>query len=279
MATRIAMVAMDIDGTVTDSQHQVRPAVREAIVAALDAGLEVLLATGRVLRTTRPVVEAIDPRLGAILNNGAAAFARLDEPPLWNSLVPANVAREVVGALSELGLPAYVFDAEDKVIGVPDVEALPPVFRQRFGAMLRSVGDVAAWISDDPLMVTTLAGDSPQAEALVKQQTKVLGERFAGRATVSPLWHPLYGSWILDFIAPDVSKWWALCRYAALRGIDPSAILAVGDGLNDIPMVSAAGIGVAMGQSCPELLAVADAVVADNDHDGVAEAIRQFALV
>ena len=272
------MVAMDIDGTVTDSNHAVRPAVRAAIVAALDRGLEVLLATGRVLRTTRPVVDAIDPRLGAILNNGAAAFERLDAPALWYSLVPAEVAREVVDCLTELGLPAYVFDAEDKVIAVPDIEALPPVFRGRFGDMLRGVGDVRSWIADDPLMVTTLAGDSRAAEALVKEQTRVLGERFAGRATVSPLWHPLYGSWILDFIAPDVSKWWALCRYAALRGIEPSAILAIGDGLNDVPMVSAAGLGVAMGQSCPELLAVADVVVADNDHDGVAEAIERYVL-
>ena len=56
MAERFQLVALDIDGTVTDSRHEVRPRVKAAIIAALDAGVEVWLATGRVVFTTRPVV-------------------------------------------------------------------------------------------------------------------------------------------------------------------------------------------------------------------------------
>lgn len=274
----IRLIALDIDGTTTDSNHEVRPSTREALVEALDAGIEVVLATGRVLSTTRPVIEAIDPRLGAIVNNGALAWPRLDEPPLWTSYVPAAVARDVVGALAELGLDAYVFHAVTERVAVPSLARLPAPFARRFEGLIDEVGDVAAWIRDDPLMLTTMVGDDAAAERLVKAQTVILGERFAARCTVSPLWHPLYGRWILDFIAPGVGKWTALERWAALRGYDGSAILAVGDGLNDIEMVSRAGIGVAMGQACPELLAVADAVVADCDHDGLAEAVRRFAL-
>lgn len=274
----VRMVALDIDGTVTDSRHAIRPAVQSAIRAALDRGIDVLLATGRVLRTTRPVILELDARVGAIVNNGAAAYPNVYAAPLWQRCVAAETAREVVHALAELGLPAYVFDAADTVVAVPSIPELPPAFAVRFDTILRAVGDVAAWIDDDPKMITTLAGDSVAAEVLVKEQTEMLGRRFAGRATVSPLWHPLYGSWILDFVAPGVGKWPALVEFAALRGYGPSAILAVGDGLNDLGMVAGAGIGVAMGQACPELRAVADYVVADNDHDGVAEAIARFAL-
>lgn len=274
----IRLIALDIDGTTTDSNHEVRPATRTVLVETLDAGIEVVLATGRVLSTTRPVIEAIDPRLGAIVNNGALAWPRLDQPPLWTSYVPATVARNVVGALGELGLDAYVFHAVTERVAVPSIARLPAPFAQRFEGLIDEVGDVAAWIHDDPLMLTTLVGDDAAAERLVKAQTIILGERFAGRCTVSPLWHPLYGRWILDFIAPGVGKWTALQRWAALRDYDGSAILAIGDGLNDIEMVSRAGIGVAMGQACPELQAVADAVVADCDHDGLAEAVRRFAL-
>ena len=54
--------------------------------------------------------------------------------------------------------------------------------------------------------------------------------------------------------------------------------MAVGDAWNDVPLIEAAGIGVAMGSGPPELLARADAVVGDVEHDGVAEAIERYVL-
>jgi Cof subfamily protein (haloacid dehalogenase superfamily) len=277
---RFRLLAMDIDGTVTDSAHQVRPAVRAAIGAALDQGVAAVLATGRVLSTTRPVADAIDPRLGAITNNGAVIRTRIDQPPLRQSLLPAPVAREVIARLQALGLTPIVFAAPDdaEVVAAAATDRLPPRFAARFADSLRAVGELAAWVTEPVLLVTTLLGDTPAAEALVRAQTVLLGAALAGRAAVSPLWHPLYGSWILDFLAPGCSKWQALLTYGRVRGIAPAEMVAIGDGLNDIPMVSGAGLGVAMGQSGPELLAAADVVVADNDHDGVAEAIARFVL-
>jgi hypothetical protein len=272
------LIALDIDGTVTDSRNAVRPAVRAAIAACLDRGCRVLLTTGRILGTTRPVMRAIDPRLGAITNNGAVCHDTIDGPVLWRHLLPAVVGREIAEELAALGLAPIAFDAEATTIAVPDMADVSPRFVDRFAVNLEAVGDVAAWIAADPLMLTCLAGASAEAEALIREQTRVLGQRFAGRATVSPLWHPLYQSWILDFIAPGVSKWRGLCDYAALREIEPSAILTIGDGLNDVEMVAKAGLGVAMGQAGPELRAAADVIVSDNDHDGVAEALERFVL-
>lgn len=61
-------------------------------------------------------------------------------------------------------------------------------------------------------------------------------------------------------------------------GVDPSAVLALGDGENDVEMLQLAGLGVAMGNAGPPALAAADAITATNNEDGVARAIEQFVL-
>ncbi|MBO7653363.1 MAG: HAD hydrolase family protein, partial [Kiritimatiellae bacterium] len=70
----------------------------------------------------------------------------------------------------------------------------------------------------------------------------------------------------------------ALQRFAEALGLTLDNCMALGDGLNDLTMIRAAGLGVAMANAHPDVLAVADAVTASNDEDGVAKAIERFCL-
>ena len=82
----------------------------------------------------------------------------------------------------------------------------------------------------------------------------------------------------VEVLDPNVNKGVALAFVAKQYGATVEETLAVGDAWNDLPLLKAAGIGVAMGSGPPELLQQADAVVADVAHDGVAEAIERFVL-
>jgi hydroxymethylpyrimidine pyrophosphatase-like HAD family hydrolase len=82
----------------------------------------------------------------------------------------------------------------------------------------------------------------------------------------------------VEVLSPDINKGEALAFVAAKYGVTIAETMAVGDAWNDVPLISAAGIGVAMGSGPPELFAQADAVVGDVEHDGVAEAIEKFVL-
>ena len=75
-----------------------------------------------------------------------------------------------------------------------------------------------------------------------------------------------------------VTKWSAIHRLAQGWGIDDEAICAVGDDVNDIPMIRAAGLGVAMGNALDEVKAIADYVTLDVEHSGLAAAIERFLL-
>ncbi|MBV8151392.1 MAG: HAD-IIB family hydrolase, partial [Candidatus Eremiobacteraeota bacterium] len=82
----------------------------------------------------------------------------------------------------------------------------------------------------------------------------------------------------IEVLDPKVNKGAALAAVARHYGVGLEETLAIGDSWNDEPLLRAAGVGVAMGNSPPELLAVADAVVGDVFHDGVAEALERFVL-
>jgi hydroxymethylpyrimidine pyrophosphatase-like HAD family hydrolase len=79
-------------------------------------------------------------------------------------------------------------------------------------------------------------------------------------------------------VAPDVSKGKALEALASFLGISLTEVMAIGDGINDIPLLSSVGLAVAMDNASDELKAVADHVTLDVDHHGVAAAINKFLL-
>ena len=82
----------------------------------------------------------------------------------------------------------------------------------------------------------------------------------------------------LEFSPTEANKGTGMLALAELLGVPREATMAVGDADNDLPMLRGAGLGVAMGNANERVRAAADVVVADNDHGGVAEAIRTYLL-
>lgn len=275
MTSPIAAVAIDIDGTLTDTSDQLRPAVREALCAALDRGVRIILSTGRGPVAGQRVIDQLGFELPMVLANGAIVTEALSAEPLLRAMLPAEVAREAVERHRESGLEPLIYDdplATNQVVIERRHPANDP-FCERNPDRLLWVDDLLAWC-DHPVMVTTCFGD----QARLRSFAEVLALALAGRAAVQPFWHPKYDAWAMDVAAFGCSKWNGLRHYAKHHGIEESAFLAIGDSLNDLPMLQGAGFAVAMGNADPEVKAAADAVVADNDHDGVAEAIRRFVL-
>ncbi len=268
----IRLIAIDVDGTLTDRADCVRPAVREAVGEALAAGLRVVLATGRGPDSAGRTLTDLGFALPLVLANGAVLCESLDEPPVEKHLLDAEVAREAVRLHRRAGFEPVVYDdpwSTGKVVYEREFEPNRP-FVERNPYRMQRVDDLLAWIDHEVLLTVTFG-----EEQAVRRFAEAAGAALAGRAEAQALWHPLYQRWTLDVIAPGCTKWHGTLRYAQRHGIAAEEILAIGDGLNDLEMIEGAGWGVAMGNADPEVLEVADEVVADNDHDGVAEALRR----
>ena len=89
---------------------------------------------------------------------------------------------------------------------------------------------------------------------------------------------PRYRGTMCEILRHDAGKWAAILHLAQLWGIEPAAICAVGDDVNDIPMIRGAGLGVAMGHARPEILAAADLITGGHDEDGVAMLVENVLL-
>jgi hypothetical protein len=103
--------------------------------------------------------------------------------------------------------------------------------------------------------------------AVLKQD---LLERFGDRVVMHNLMVPAYGVEVLEVFDPAVNKWQGILHIAAKHGVDPKQIVAIGDDVNDIPMIRNAGLGVAMGNARPEVQAIAKRVIGTNAEEGLA---------
>jgi hydroxymethylpyrimidine pyrophosphatase-like HAD family hydrolase len=115
------------------------------------------------------------------------------------------------------------------------------------------------------------------AEADEAQRIKtMLDEQFGGRILGHVLQVPGTKYTVLEIFDPAVNKWQGILHIARRHDVLPSQIVAIGDDVNDIPMISQAGLGVAMGNARPEVLAIANRVIGSNQNDGLAHFLEEL---
>ena len=98
-----------------------------------------------------------------------------------------------------------------------------------------------------------------------------LSRRFPGHISLHTIRSPRYSDWLCEIAPAGITKWTGIIGLAEAWDIRPAEICAVGDDVNDLPMVREAGLGIAMGNGRPELQRVADRIVGSHDADGMLE--------
>ncbi len=256
------LVALDIDGTLVDSEEEAAPAVVKAVHAARDAGAHIVLSTGRSVFGIARIIDVLGLDSGhCVASNGAVTFTyppvritsavTFDPEPAVRMVlahVPdALVAVEVVGR----GFRANRLFPAGEITGEMWIETLDDLVRQPVTRVI--VRDPASSAEDFLAL----------ASALGLHGTNY----FVG-----------YTAW-LDLAPDGVSKASGLAQVAAALGVAQADVLAIGDGRNDTEMLRWAGRGVAMGQAPDEVRAAADAVTEPLGADGAAvEMARWFDL-
>lgn len=264
-STAIRLIAIDLDGTLLTPDFIVHPRTVAAIRAATDRGVTVTIATGRMHSSAEPYARELDLRAPMVTYNGAM-IRHVDVPePLWELPVPADLATDVVElCVRERWDMTYFLD--DRLY-VPRYDHWAHAYLARTGNQAVIFGDLRRMAGREPTKL--LVNGTPEQ---TRERHEILSERYAGRlhSTISL---PEY----VELMHPDVSKASALARLAGMLGIEMAEVMAIGDALNDLEMVEAAGVGVMMATAAEGLRAAAD-FVPQSVEAGVAEAIESLVL-
>ena len=258
------MVALDVDGTLVDHDGHMSPAVREAAQAVVAAGHEVMIATGRSLNAMLPIIENIGIDRGyAVCCNGGVTL-RL-HPDLDNGYEVIHKATfdpaPALRALRER-LPSAKYALEDEDGNFLSTERFQD---PSFG--VEAVG------VDFHTMLEATAGRVVvfSTENTPEEFNEAIEHVGLAGVTYSVGWT----AW-LDIAAAGVTKASALENLRGRLGIEPHLTVAVGDGRNDIEMLTWAGRGVAMGQAPAEVIEAADEVTHSVYDDGAAYVLRSL---
>lgn len=271
----IRLLAVDIDGTLVTGGDAVSPATRAAVHLAAER-FALVLATGRRYRTTRQVMSVLDLALPAVCLGGA-----LTKSASGRTLHATPFAAEDIAGMLDVAHRrdlALVLQRDAHARGGADfvVDASLPwnAATQHYvdvgGTAGRTDADIGGARHDDILVVGCFA----EREPLAALEEDIAGLAGAYETVLVP--SQKTPGWYLEVIPAGVSKWAALRRYAGGVGIPEEAICAVGDALNDLPMIRGAGFGVAMGNAHPAVKAAAAWTTGRNDEDGLVTLIERL---
>ena len=259
----IRLVAIDVDGTLLNSRHEVTPVTAAAIERVRSGGVDVVLTTSRPPRALWPILQGLaltEPAVfvasqGALTGSYSAEgeLRVLDRRPM-----PVSLAKEVVAARAEPpACPSAGSPCERWL-----VEGVDDLIRQE-AAIVGCIPEVA------DLSVEVEAPDKILLLAHVPDIAHAVRVPAGLVALASTPTH-------LEVTRAEVDKGDALRRLCMTRGISPGDVAAMGDGRNDLGMLAFAGTAVAPANAHPEVRAMADLITASNDEDGVAEALAQL---
>jgi Cof subfamily protein (haloacid dehalogenase superfamily) len=270
---RIRLIALDLDGSLLDDRKHLPADNRAALQEADRRGILVSIASGRMISSIEPIERQLGIDCILIAYNGAMVIgqSRKGRTVLAHRPIPAAIAEFFIRFSREQGC-LLNFYHEDRLYAEDGPQSRPfmELYSARTGAEYNLVGSLEkdfAGVRPTKLMLLT---DRRERDRLHEN----LGSRFRGRAFITKS-EPEY----LEIMAAGVDKGSAFSSIEDHYGIPADEIMAVGDAENDIAMLRAAGLGVALANSAPEVRAAAHVVTErTNNQGGVAEAVHRWAL-
>lgn len=265
-----SLLALDLDGTLTNSQKEVTPRSRDAIDAALDLGVCVTLASGRPVLGIAPLAHSLGlfSRHAYILAyNGAQLISCETDTVVWERTVDLDAIRTAFSFAKEKGLAALSYDGVGVITEMPDD---PFVHKEAYNNSIpiRRVEDLLSEVNS-PQPKVMIVGEPSLLAPAQKELQLLLGDR-ADASFSEPCF--------MEITAKGVQKAASLDVLLSILGKERSSLMVVGDGLNDVPMLAIAGLAVAMENSSLEVKSHAHEVTASNDDEGVALAIERHIL-
>ncbi len=261
------LLALDIDGTLTNSEKIITPVTKKALMNAQEKGLRLILASGRPTEGVLPIARELEMEKhgGFILSyNGARVIDLENNRIVYEKTLPQEVI-PVIGDLAHkyrIGVLTYV--GGEVITETPNDPYIQ--LEARINKIpLRGVKDFAAAVTEkEPKCLMTGDGDymgkiEPEIAAALSNLSVYRSESF-----------------FIEIMPENIDKAVSLEKLCEYTGVKREELAACGDGYNDMPMIRYAGLGIAMANAKDPVREAADVVTLSNDEDGIAAAIEKY---
>ncbi len=258
------LVAVDLDGTLVDENNTCSSIDADALHRLNESGVAVVIASGRMYRSTVTFHKRLNLNTPILCYNGAMIRHPANEFEWFHLPFPADLAAEVIRFCedNELHLNFYL---NDHLYAHRHTE-WSDLYCSRTGSLLESVGDLRQFIGKSPTKLIIV--DSPE-------KTNALGEHFrslfGARANVTKS-----NAEYLEFMHAAANKAHTLARLAWRYGVPRNRVLAIGDGQNDLPMLQWAGFSVAMGNASDTVKKACRLVAPPLHENGLAWVVKEL---
>lgn len=267
---KIRLIALDMDGTLLNSQKELSQRNKEVLSRCAVAGIQIVPATGRAADGVVPEVRALPGVEYGITTNGGVVLHMTTGENLKRCTLSNETALRIFDLIKDYHImyDPYIRGrgiTQPRFIDHMDEYGLSPVVQKMVRFTRDTVPDIIDYVracGEDVEKINIYMADTGDREALIAAVSRVPGVEISSS---------LHNN--LEINATGATKGAALLWLADYLGIDRNETMAFGDGENDISMLKAAGVGVAMGNGLDSVKAVADELTLTNDEDGVAEAI------
>lgn len=262
------LIAMDLDGTLNNDQKIITEKTKAALMAAQKRGIRLALASARPspgLFKERDILHLQDHQGILMSYNGGRIVDAQTGKVLFETSMDLEETKTVLRQLESLPVTPILDDGSQFYVTSKDGYKVDYESKNN-NMVCTEVGNLADFLTFAPIKILM----SVQPEELLQVQKQIAG--FLPESLTVVQTAPFY----LEVIPKVINKGQGIRDICAVLGIDPAQVISFGDAANDIPMLEAAGMGVAMGNAQEAVKAAADMVTLSNNEDGIAAALEKL---
>lgn len=265
------LLFLDLDGTLLNDAKQITHGNKEALERTLQRGHGVIIATGRPLKSALALARRLEldqPGCYTIAYNGAKVYDWSKQETIFSRTHEIPPVLRVFEKANKMGEHIQTYDAEDVLVEPRGDDEAVRRYCQMVGMTFRVIEDVRKDLKENP--VKCLAINYEKKDGLLQMQDWI-------RENMPEMDCFFSCEQFLEIVPKGMNKGEAVKMLCNLLDVEIENAVAVGDAANDLAMLKAAGIGVAMCNGSNEVKAAADYITTrDNNHDGVAEVADKF---
>ncbi|EMW7171094.1 sugar-phosphatase [Vibrio fluvialis] len=264
------LIALDMDGTLLNSQKQISPRTKLAIAEAREQGIKVVLASGRPIDGMRSKLEELNIQSKddyVLYYNGSMVANVGTGEIIYQQILDGRSAKMVARLANEMGVNTHAFSQIHGLI-TPKTSKYTEVEAQINGLSITEM-DFEQLEDDHPIIKAMIVAEP---ELLTRTITSLPADLHQQYTIVQS------APFFLEFLNTQSNKGVGVKAIADHLNIPASQVICMGDAENDHHMLQYAGMGIAMANAMEETKRIADYITLSNDEDGVATAIEKFAL-